>query len=76
MRIYISLNSTYLARSPQVAPFSISPGWLVSDCCCALIIVKLEAKRMTAIAIAVKVSPMVVDDLETKKGEDTPKMPI
>lgn len=58
-----------------VVPFSISPGWLVSDCC-ALIIVKLEAKRIIAIAIAVTVSPLAVDDLETNKGETTLIMPI
>ena len=34
-----------------VVLFPISPGWLVNcSPCCALIIVKLEAKRITAIA--------------------------
>jgi hypothetical protein len=36
----------------------------------------LEAKRITAIAIAVTVSPLAVDDLETNKGETTLIMPI
>jgi hypothetical protein len=48
--------------------FSTSPGWLVNSCCCcALISVKLEAKSMTAIAIAV--TPMAIPD-EANKEED------
>ena len=58
-----------------VVPSSISPvDWSVIVA--ALIIVKLEAKRIIAIVIAVTVSPLAVDDLETNKGEDTLIMPI
>jgi hypothetical protein len=48
-------------------PFSISTDSLVTSCGCALIIAKLEAKSMTAIAIAA--TPMATPD-EASKEED------
>lgn len=47
-------------------PLLILPGWLVNCCCCALIITKLEAKRMKAMA---NVNP-IADLDETDNGED------
>jgi hypothetical protein len=55
-----------VAVPAAVLLLSISPGWLVNSCCCALIIVKLEAKRIIAMTT---VSPVIVAG-DTNNGED------
>lgn len=55
-----------------VVPLSIAEFWLV-DCCCALAIVTLAAKRIIAIAAAA-ISAIAISD-ETNNLQDTFIMP-